>query len=550
MMIALDDISLNGNMRRAAPTAEEDAALQASIAQLGVLEPVLVRPDPDRTYVLIAGYRRYLAARALGLTEIPVEVKLFSEIEAEAAQAAENIVRCAVDPVDQWLHIRRMVENGYTMEAAGRALGLSEREIGQRWILGRLVSEILKELTGRTLPPWRTLGEIASAPHEAQLAAFRRYEHSYGGCAWNSVAAECIQRRIPRDRAIFDVETAGVLFEEDLFAQPGSADQWTTTDLLGFMRAQKAAVEAQIAEGEEPAILVDYSASTLLPKLPAGWQFADSTGTAERTLTKRSRHKRAYCIVPATDYHDAGKVVSIIIKPIAAQKEDAGDDRPDEEPEELGDDPDGLPDDEDGDDENPAHEAQITQAGQDLLADIRTAALCRALRALSPFDLNTAATVLLLHMIGGDYRNRDILARIVSPEGEITVLKPGVIIQLIGEAVARTIHLTPIHRQNLISNSDGSYNKAEWIGLLIDADDEVPRLDTPEFLANVSGKTLQEIAKDFFGPAGKPGMPKKVGELRGFLAGKAAEWRPVHFGAPGTKCDPWSPSRDEQEDAA
>jgi ParB family transcriptional regulator, chromosome partitioning protein len=549
MMIALDDISLNGNMRKVAPTPAEDAALMASIAELGVLQPVIVRPDPDRNYVLIAGYRRYNAARALGHMEIPAEVKIVSDLQAEAAQAAENMVRCAVDPVDQWKHIHRLVQDGYTLASAGAALGLTDREIGQRATLGRLAPELLECLAGRALPPWRTLGEIATAPHEQQVACLKRYDHGYT-VGWHSIAAECIQRRIPRDRALFDVETAGVLFEEDLFAEPGSPEQWTTLDLLGFMRAQRTAVEALIADGEEPALLVDYNPTTLLPKLPVGWQFADSTGGAERALTRRSRHKRAYCIVPATDYHDAGTVKHVIIKPVVAKKDEAGeveDDRPDDKLDEYSDDIDGTGP---AEDDPGTDVVQITHAGQDMLAEIRTAALCRALRNLPPLDAGTAATVLLLHMVSGDYRLRDILARIVSPDGDITVPDRAALVELIGEAIARTIHLTPIHRQNHVSYSAESYQKGEWIGALIEADYEVPRLDTPEFLANVNGKTLQAIAADCVSPSRMSDAPKKVAELRRWLAGKAELWRPIQFGAPGTKCQPWFPAQDGQEDAA
>ena len=269
MMIAIDDIHENGNMRQVPPTAEAMDALTGSIRALGVLQPVVVQPDPDGGYILIAGYRRLSAARRAGLTDIPAIVHLLSEVEAKAAQAAENIQRVPVDPVDQWRHIERMVQDGYTVRKAGMALGMTDRQVGQICKLGRLAPEVLDALTGRSLPTWRTLGEIAQAPHEVQIAALKRHVYHGDAVQWNSVAAECITRRIPRERALFDVEASGIVFDEDLFAEPGSPDQFTTTDVVNFMAAQSRSAPNAVYAGSVPYLM-------LAGNLVAGWQLGRS----------------------------------------------------------------------------------------------------------------------------------------------------------------------------------------------------------------------------------------------------------------------------------
>jgi len=548
MMIALDDIVLNGNMRRQPSRTEDDEALSRSIAALGVLQPVLVRPNPDGGYLLIAGYRRVKEARRLALREIPGEVQLFSEIEAEAAQAAENMVRAPVDPVDEWRHICRLIDDGYTLTSAGAALGLTDRRIGQLSKLGRLSPALLDQLSGRSLPRWKTLGEIAQASHEAQEAALKRFSQG-DYIIWNSIAAECIQRRIPRNRAIFDVEASGIPFDEDYFAEPDSDDQFTTTHLIDFMVAQKQAVQQRIAEGVEPAMLVEFDEIRTLPKIPAGWTFADFG--RDKTLTKRSRHKRLYAVVPATDYHDGGSVKSIIIKPITAEKtettpkEDDGTDEADpyfqeDATLEVAEEPDAV-----------AETEQLTKAGMDMLASIRESALRNRLRSLYPWSYRDhLMAALVIQLVGARYDCQDLVAAIMSPDGAVIADAP--VDAIAAEALARTVEIVPKHRQTSTWKSNVSYLRCEWIGTLVEADMAMPRLDTPEILAHVGGAALQKIATDHLSPdIPKKKVPKKVSDLRHFLAGKAEHWQPVSFGAPAFSCEPWSPVEpDDEQEAA
>lgn len=543
MMVAIADIHENGNMRRVQPTADATAALEGSIRALGVLQPVVVRPAPDGGYILIAGYRRLNAARSVGLTDIPAVTHLLSEVEAEAAQAAENMQRVPVDPVDQWRHIERMVQDGYTVRKAGLALGMTDRQIGQICKLGRLAPEVLDALTGRELPSWRILGEISQASHEQQAAALKRHLYHGDAVLWNSVAAECVTRRIPRDRALFDWQASGIVFDEDLFAEPGSPEQFTTTDVVNFMAAQRGAVEDLIQNGDEPALLVDYNSTTLLPQLPAGWMFADSSGGADKVLTRRSRHKRAYAIVPPSHHHDACNVVSVIIKPVKATAAVVVDDQDGDVIEEPDSDPDAIKIVEA--DDTPAEEPQITKAGQDYLAEIRTNALRAALRNPLRMTPEDAFHALLIAYVAINNQMPDILAALVSPSGDLPSLDFERMAELAGEALARRLHVAPAHRQTSTWTQPETYARPEYIGALINADAEMPELDTAEMLAHVSSSTLKAIAKDYAAPGEK--VPAKVSDLRRWLVGRAPDWMPVHFGAAGPKCEPWMRGSDRRE---
>lgn len=80
---------------------EKMAQLVASVKEHGILEPVLVRPLGEETYELIAGERRLRAAKAVGLTEIPVVCKDFSDQEALQVALMENLQRDDLNPIEE-----------------------------------------------------------------------------------------------------------------------------------------------------------------------------------------------------------------------------------------------------------------------------------------------------------------------------------------------------------------------------------------------------------------------------------------------------------------
>src|SRR5690606_30176801 len=81
--------------------------LADDIAKRGVLQPILVRPVQGGRYQLIAGERRFRAAKLAGLANIPVHVKAMSDEEAEEAQFIENIHRKNLTLREQAARIQR-----------------------------------------------------------------------------------------------------------------------------------------------------------------------------------------------------------------------------------------------------------------------------------------------------------------------------------------------------------------------------------------------------------------------------------------------------------
>jgi ParB family chromosome partitioning protein len=102
------------------------AELSASIARQGVIQPILVRPVQGGQYEIIAGERRYRAARMAGLEEVPVVVREVADDAALAMALIENIQREDLNPLEEAQGVQRLVaEFSFTHEQAAEAIGRS-----------------------------------------------------------------------------------------------------------------------------------------------------------------------------------------------------------------------------------------------------------------------------------------------------------------------------------------------------------------------------------------------------------------------------------------
>jgi ParB family chromosome partitioning protein len=109
-------------------TFEENslAELAASIAEHGLLQPIVVRPGLNGGYTIIAGERRWRACRIAGLTDVPVIVKDVTDEQAMELALIENLQREDLDPVEEACGIKDLMERyDLTQEQAARRLGKS-----------------------------------------------------------------------------------------------------------------------------------------------------------------------------------------------------------------------------------------------------------------------------------------------------------------------------------------------------------------------------------------------------------------------------------------
>ena len=124
--LKISDIEPDRNQPRSDFNETALAELAESIREYGVLQPLLVRPMSDGSYKLVAGERRWRAARLAGLSEVPVVVRSLTEAEACAIALIENLQREDLNPIEEAEGIRRLIdEYGFTQEQAADKLGRS-----------------------------------------------------------------------------------------------------------------------------------------------------------------------------------------------------------------------------------------------------------------------------------------------------------------------------------------------------------------------------------------------------------------------------------------
>ncbi len=141
--VPLDRIDPNPQQPRM--TFDEDTLreLAASITEHGVLQPILIRPGDEGRYQLVAGERRWRAARIAGLREIPALIEEIDDDTALEISIIENLQREDLSPLDEALMYERMTtDHGYSLRRLAQKLGKDKGYIENRLRLADAPAEI------------------------------------------------------------------------------------------------------------------------------------------------------------------------------------------------------------------------------------------------------------------------------------------------------------------------------------------------------------------------------------------------------------------------
>lgn len=118
--------------------------LSKSIEKNGVIQPILVRPVAGSVYQIVAGERRWRAARMAGLQEVPVVIREMSDEDAAVFALIENLQREDLNPVEEAEGIRSLIEEfGMTQEEAADRVGKSRTAVTNTLRLLKLPANIL-----------------------------------------------------------------------------------------------------------------------------------------------------------------------------------------------------------------------------------------------------------------------------------------------------------------------------------------------------------------------------------------------------------------------
>jgi ParB family chromosome partitioning protein len=164
-MIAVDQIRPSNQQVRTRFDAEPLGELADSIRQHGVLQPLLVRRRGD-VYELIAGERRWRAARLAGLSSVPAVVRSDTDNDAQLVLGLiENLQRTDLDPIEEARGLKRLTED----------FGLTHEEIAQRIGKHRVsVTQSLRLLNGCAAVQSAVAAGAITAGHARALIALER----------------------------------------------------------------------------------------------------------------------------------------------------------------------------------------------------------------------------------------------------------------------------------------------------------------------------------------------------------------------------------------
>lgn len=145
VMLPISDIEPDRGQPRTKFSEEALAELEASIREFGILQPLLVRPMSDGSYKIVAGERRYRAARRAELKEVPVIIKSLTDAEAAAIALIENLQREDLNPIEEAAGIRKLIEEyGLTQEETAERLSKSRPAIANALRLLSLPKDVAK----------------------------------------------------------------------------------------------------------------------------------------------------------------------------------------------------------------------------------------------------------------------------------------------------------------------------------------------------------------------------------------------------------------------
>jgi ParB family chromosome partitioning protein len=174
--------------------------LSFSIEEHGVLQPIVVRPDGEGRYVIIAGERRWRASRLAKRDTIPAVVR--DDLDSEVVAITENAARSDLNPMEEARAFERLRKRGLSVDAVARAVGRSPLNVNERLALLRLRPEFqgLVESGQMKVAVARVLARLHG---EEQFTAVKALTtHNLTAAAFESLVAQMELERA--QQALFD----------------------------------------------------------------------------------------------------------------------------------------------------------------------------------------------------------------------------------------------------------------------------------------------------------------------------------------------------------
>ena len=173
--IDIDRIAPNPDQPRRSFDENSLEELAVSIRELGVVQPLTLRMGDDGNYQIIAGERRWRAARKAGLTSVPAYVRTVSDSEMTEMALIENIQREDLNAIEVALGFRKLIDTyKLTQERLSERLGKNRATISNHLRLLRLPAEIQLGLRDRKLEMGHARAILSVEDPKIQLKLYKQ----------------------------------------------------------------------------------------------------------------------------------------------------------------------------------------------------------------------------------------------------------------------------------------------------------------------------------------------------------------------------------------
>ena len=305
------------------------AELAKTIAEHGIVEPILVRPGKGEKLEIVAGERRWRAAELAKAKEVPVIVRNLSDKQALEIQTIENAQREDLHPLEQAAGYERLIKDfGYTPEKIADAIGKSRAHVFQIRKLLALSPKMREAFIAGDMDT--TLATVvARVPgHSMQEAAWKQLKDEFRTGFSFRAAADFIRRNFMLDlmRAPFNINDAQLVAkagacpacpkrtgnQADLFADVKNGNVCTDPACFNEKRAAATKVEIKQAEDKGREVIVGAAAKKLMP-----WHgsLAHGVGYVEPTV-------RCYDDAKERSWRDLAKLAEV--EPALIQNPESG----------------------------------------------------------------------------------------------------------------------------------------------------------------------------------------------------------------------------------
>jgi ParB family chromosome partitioning protein len=194
---------------------EKIEALSASIKEHGLIQPIIITPSENGMYKIVAGERRWRAAKKAKLPEIPAVIRKYNEEEVAEIALIENLQRENLNPIEEAIGYNLLMEEfNLTQELISRRVGKSRSAVANSLRLLSLEEDIQKMLISGALTSGHARAVLSLEDKELRKALAKRIIEDNLNVRQSEALAKQLQRKAPpkkeKEKTAYDIEIESI----------------------------------------------------------------------------------------------------------------------------------------------------------------------------------------------------------------------------------------------------------------------------------------------------------------------------------------------------